>query len=271
MSGIGALMGKDTRSENCEKHGDFTSRNIINGIWTRCPKCSDEQAAADRVVREKDELRKARERWEQRMGHAGIPDRFKDRSLKSYAAETDRQRQALAFATEYADNFNDALETGRSALFLGKPGTGKTHLAVGIGLRIMHRDNRTVLFSIVMRAIRRVKDTWGRNSLETETEAIAALAFPDLLILDEFGIQFGSETEKLILFDLMNARYEQRRPTLMLSNLTLEEVKAYLGERIFDRMREDGGEVVVFDWDSHRARAYSGQYARAREALDGTS
>ena len=74
----------------------------------------------------------------------------------------------------------------------------------------------------------------------------------DLLILDEVGVQFGSDTEKLILFDVLNERYEKRRPTLVLSNLSLPDVEQYLGERIFDRLREDGGEAVVFDWESHR-------------------
>ena len=66
------------------------------------------------------------------------------------------------------------------------------------------------------------------------------------------SVQFGSDAEKLLLFDVLNERYERRKPTLMLSNLTAQEVAAYLGERVMDRLREDGGEVVVFDWASHR-------------------
>ncbi|WP_205190260.1 ATP-binding protein, partial [Burkholderia sp. LMG 13014] len=160
--------------------------------------------------------------------------------------------RALAFAKSYADGFDAALKTGRSALFIGKPGTGKTHLAVGVGLQIMERDSRSVLFMTVMRAVRRVKDTWGRNSTQSESEAIASLVFPDLLILDEVGVQFGSDAERLILFDVLNERYEKRRPTLLLSNFTRDEVQAFLGERIFDRLREDGGEFIPFDWESHR-------------------
>lgn len=191
-------------------------------------------------------------RWQQRIGMAGIPDRFCDRTLESYVAATPCQRKALAFAEEYAHRFNQTSETGRSALFIGKPGTGKTHMAIGIAQTAMKRWNASVLFTTTLRAIRRVKDTWHRDSVETESQAIAALVFPDLLILDEIGIQFGSNTEKLILFDVLNSRYEKRAPTLLLSNLTLSEVRGYLGERVFDRMREDGGEVVVFDWASHR-------------------
>lgn len=158
---------------------------------------------------------------------------------------------------------NDRLR-GRldKALFIGLPGTGKTHLAVGIGLEVMEHHGAAVLFTTVMRAVRRVKDTWGRDSRESESEAIAALVFPDLLILDEVGVQFGSDTEKLLLFDILNERYERRRPTILMSNLALDDaeeggrvvpgIKSYLGERVFDRLREDGGQYVVFDWPSHR-------------------
>lgn len=76
-----------------------------------------------------------------------------------------------------------------------------------------------------------------------------------MLILDEVGVQFGSEAEKLILFDVLNERYERCKATILLSNLTATEVKDYLGERVMDRMREDGGKVVVFDWESYRGRA----------------
>jgi DNA replication protein DnaC len=73
-----------------------------------------------------------------------------------------------------------------------------------------------------------------------------------LLIIDEIGVQFGSPFETNLMFDILNERYEKLRPTLLLSNLTAPEIKAFLGERIYDRLREDGGQFVPFDWQSHR-------------------
>lgn len=247
------MTTNEPRQVVCDTHGSFESRHLFGSLWSKCTACTAEKEAiarAERALREKELAELA---WQRAIGDAGIPDRFQDRSLKSYIAKTDGQRRALAFAEAYADSFDAALETGRSAIFIGKPGTGKTHLAVGIGLRIMHRDGRIVLFSTVMRAIRRVRNTWNnRNAEESETEAIKAFTRPDLLILDEVGVQYGSDAEKLLIFDLLNERYESRRPTLLLSNLDLDCVRAYLGERVYDRLREDGGEVVVFDWGSHR-------------------
>ena len=245
----------ETRQANCETHGAFESRNYIGRIWSRCPACSEKLAAIAKEQKEKEALERRKREWEYSLRSSCIPERFQDRTLKNFAATTPEQIQALAFATAYAADFDKVMRAGRCAMFVGAPGTGKTHLAAGIALRLMHRDKRTVLFTTVMRAIRSIKDTWSKGSDATETQAIESLVYPDLLILDEVGVQFGSETEKLMLFDVLNERYEKRKPCLLLSNLCLEDVKAYLGERVFDRLREDGGEAVAFDWESYRGRA----------------
>ncbi|MDN8030315.1 ATP-binding protein [Burkholderia multivorans] len=243
----------ETQAAICEEHGDYESRHVFGRIWTKCPTCA---ADAREKQRREDEARDRAKRvmaWQSKIGGAGIPERFLDRRLGTFVARSDDQRRALAFAQDYADTFDEVLATGRCALFIGRPGTGKTHLAVGVGMQIME-SGYTALFQTVMRAVRRVKDTWRRDSQESETAAIAAMVFPDLLILDEVGVQFSSDAERLILFDILNERYEKRKPTLFLSNLTTDEVKACLGERVFDRLREDGGEVVPFGWESHRGK-----------------
>ena len=255
IANIVAAPIRATRQAECEKHGAYESQHYAGKIWSNCPECSREAHAAAKAKDEARALAEEQRRWEASLERSCIPERFLDRTLKNYEAKNEGQKRALAFAVAYADNFDKALVTGRCALFVGLPGTGKTHLAAGIGLRLMSRDKRRVLFTTVMRAVRSIKETWTRGAELTESQAIAKLVAPDLLILDEVGVQFGSETEKLMLFDVLNERYETRRPTLLISNLDLDGVRAYLGERIFDRLREDGGEAVAFDWASHRGQA----------------
>jgi DNA replication protein DnaC len=233
-------------------HGEFESVNRIGGIWSECPACIKEAKERKNAEEEKKASEKRNHAWLVMLSMSGIPERFQDRSLQNYEASTEAQRKALEFAKSYAEEFDDVMRTGRSALFVGKPGTGKTHLAAAIGMQVMREQHRTVCFCTVMRAIRRVKDTWAKGSCESESQAIAALAEPDLLILDEVGVQYGSEFEKNILFDVLNERYERRRPSILISNLPAAEAAAYLGERVIDRIREDGGARIVFDWVSYR-------------------
>jgi len=250
------LLDKDRPTEErvCDDHGAYTATNFVGDHWTYCPKCLEKIQAKqeEESLKQAEELALEREqlRWKAKINGAAIPERFRDRTLDNYKAKTDGQKKALVFAKEYAENFDEVMKTGRSAIFVGKPGTGKTHLAIGIALEIIQQQ-RSPVFVTVQRLIRRVKDSWSTQN-ETESEVVDAFASPDLLILDEVGVQFGSEFEKQVLFDVLNERYEKLKPSILLSNIPREQLSDYLGERVTDRLRENGGKMIGFDWDSYR-------------------
>lgn len=237
----------------CDKHGAYRSLCHLGSIWLGCPTCAGAERDAEK---QRDEQQRQAVRvyeWEGRMGRAGIPERFRDRSLESYVVSHEGQQKALDFARAYADDFAQVRKTGRSAIFMGDFGTGKTHLAVGIGLQVMREHKASVLFATAGRMVRMVKDSWARNSGVTESDVVAQMVFPDLLIVDEVGVQQGTEFERNVLFDVFNERYEQRKPSLLLTNHTVEDLSTkYLGERVVDRLREDGGAVLKFSWGSER-------------------
>jgi DNA replication protein DnaC len=240
--------------EMCPQHGKFMSRNLFRSVWTKCPLCSQEERKTAVAQQLRTEAVKRGAEWQRKLCMAAIPERFAGRTLDTYSAESDGQKRALAFCRTYAAQFDEVLKTGRSAIFCGKPGTGKTHLANGIALEIM-KPGRIALFITAQRAIRRIKDSWSKESVESESDVIRLLVRPDLLILDEIGIQFGTEFERNMLFDVLNERYEKRLPCLLLSNLSVDEIRVILGERIFDRLREDGGKCIIFDWESYRGQS----------------
>ena len=241
------------RPMTCERHGDYESRQLFGVVWSRCPTCSAEAAVEDERKRKEAEDEERLRRWNAGLKHAGIPPRFTARSLENFEAVTDAQKFALEFAQNFADELVSRRQTGRCAVFVGKPGTGKTHLAVGIGLHALEAS-KSVLFTTVTRLVRRIRDTYNKGCSETEIQAVSVFTSPHLLILDEIGVQRGTEDEKLLLFDVLNDRYESRRSTILLSNLPSDALRGYLGDRVFDRLKEDGGQVVVFDWESRRGQ-----------------
>jgi len=247
--------------KTCETHGDYKSYKI-GQQHTGCPECAAifmEQEEKERPERERIEKLDRETKWRneriaQSLGRAGIPDRFKERTLENYIIENEGQQRALDFANKFVDDYTEG-RRGQSAIFTGDRGTGKTHIAVGMAQRMIVKNGATAVFVTVQRLIRSIRETWHKDCEKTESEVIAMYADPDLLILDEVGVQAGSENEKQILFDLLNERYERRKSTIMLTNLSVEESKVFLGERVFDRLREDGGKFIPFKWKSHRGKA----------------
>lgn len=250
---LGLNQPRPTRTDVCEKHGEFESRHLFRTIWASCGTCEEERKAEEERERNAEKERQEQRAFENAVRCAGIPARFTDRTIGSFDAVSEAQKSVRLFAENLADELVVKKRTGRCAVFVGKPGTGKTHLAVGIGMHVL-RANRSVVFTTVTRLIRRIRDTYNKSNDETEFDAVSVFTDPYLLILDEVGVQRGTDDEKLLLFDVLNDRYENRLSTILLSNLPAKELRGYLGDRVFDRLKEDGGQVVVFDWESRRGQ-----------------
>ena len=77
----------------------------------------------------------------------------------------------------------------------------------------------------------------------------------ELLIVDEIGVQFGTEAERAQLFDVIDGRYREERPSLIVSNLSPKGLQECLGGRPYDRLIQNGSACVVFNWESYRPSA----------------
>jgi DNA replication protein DnaC len=239
--------------ETCPQHGEYTSFLLQSG-WSGCVQCEHAAENASAAAAQASWQAELRSRaWEARLGRAAIPERFTDRRLETYVPTCDDAEKALRVAKRYAANFPAARKAGTCLILCGDVGTGKTHLAIGIAHAVLEQGGQAV-FTSVMRAVRSVKETYAKGNSKTEAQAIAELVSPDLLILDEVGVQHGTDTEKLVLFEIINGRYEASRPTIVISNLAIKALEEYLGARAFDRLREGGGQLVVCDWESYRSR-----------------
>ena len=244
----------------CETHGAYTAKTYIvvpgtRGVTLGCPTCAAEKRAVDEANRIAYETRHNQARRlveiEQLMGRSGIPPRFADKSFDNYIPANPAARVALTAARKYAEAFDSQSRQGRSLVLAGGPGTGKTHLAAAIGQHVIREFQGAVLFGTVSQALRRIKDTYRKDSEQTESDVLQTMTDCDLLILDEIGAQIGSEHEKQLMFEILNERYQGMRSTILISNLNATELETFLGHRVMDRYRECGV-VLAFDWASHR-------------------
>ena len=238
---------------HCPAHGDYAGeirRLLSREVKTPCPQCAAEQAEADRVAAEARAVEARRRERAARYRAAGLPLRFWERDFEGYRTRTPEQRKALATVRRYAEQFGALAERGTCLLLCGGSGTGKTHLAVALAKNLLE-EGYDVRYGGVRPLLREIRETWGTPGAR-ESKAIGRLIEHDLLILDEVGMQFGSDAELLLLFDVLNGRYEALRPTVLASNLSVEALPDCLGVRLMDRLRENGGVVVPFTWASER-------------------
>ncbi|MFJ7312541.1 ATP-binding protein [Pseudomonas sp. NPDC098747] len=251
--------GARIQLSQCENHGAFDQKvfSVLGrDLKTGCPECvrltrerAEESARQNRAL-------ESRIIMERKLGSALIPKRFADKTFGDYIAITAEQKEALRICRKYAEKFSEIAESGRCLLLLGKPGTGKTHLSAAIANEIMAKSSATAAHRTVGAVLHAIRATYDRVSEQSESQILTGLISPSLLILDEIGAskERTSDFELTTLFSIINGRYEERRPTIIVSNLAAKAIPAAIGERCADRLREGGVIVVPFEWESQRGK-----------------
>jgi DNA replication protein DnaC len=257
-----ALVGSSMREPlgdregACDEHGPYLSAGVRymgrREVWTPCPTCEDARLAEERQAEAQRKAEQARQHLEAMIGEAHIPARFIGRTLDNFRAETEGQKHALRVVREFVENFEENRRTGKTLILSGLPGTGKSHLATAALQALMPKH--CGLYTTCMNVIRAVRGTWRKDSERSESEVLNIYANVPLLVLDEIGVQYGTDGEQTILFDVLDRRYREMQPSIFLTNQNQKGFTEFVGERTFDRLRETST-WVAFDWPSHRPQA----------------
>ncbi|MCB0335833.1 MAG: IS21-like element helper ATPase IstB [Bdellovibrionales bacterium] len=137
------------------------------------------------------------------------------------------------------------------ALFLGKPGTGKTHLAIAIGIKAVEQGHNVFCSSVKRLAMQIVKAK-DRNELDTLFRKILSAK---LWILDDWGVVSMKSDVSEEVFDLLDRRVHSNS-LILTSNRDVDEwpqvfhepvIAAAAIDRIFDR-----AQILTFNGKSYR-------------------
>lgn len=165
--------------------------------------------------------RRLKNRKTQRIRRAGFP-------YKKYLEDLDRAelppdgRDKLALLERL-----DFIEQGRNIVLGGNPGTGKTHLAIGLGIKACLADY-TVLFTTVPRLLTQIRESRSAKMLRLLESRFEKY---DLVICDEFGyISFDKEASEL-LFTHLSLR-AGRKSTIITTNLSFERWSEIFGDPV---------------------------------------
>lgn len=249
FSGECPVHGRVDMSEVEQLDGSMLARGCKRCAWEALhtsPRDSAERALADAQHK----VEKASEA----LIAAGITPRFAGATFDSYCAETEPQHRALAKCRAYAEQFPANFRAGRSLLLTGNVGCGKTHLASAI-VRTVVADQCRALIIPAGDIVSIARASMVPGSGYTDRDVAVHLGGLDLLVIDEVGAQKGSEYELGLLHSIIDRRYQAVLPTVVISNLSADGLKSYIGDRALDRLRQNGGQQVGFTWESKRAAA----------------
>jgi DNA replication protein DnaC len=245
-----------SRESRCETHGSYTANGVRlpagREIWSPCSLCVSDSRAAEAKAEAEVRVARERERLAELLRASGIPERLKDCSFATYRAATQGQKDALQIAMDYAHDFHLHSKSGESLILAGKPGTGKGHLAASIMNYLM--PGSLPIYTTCLDMIRSVRDTWRKDSKHSETQVLQEYEDAALLIIDEIGVQYGTDGEQTVIFDVLDRRYRQMRPTIFITNQDKAGFIQFIGERSFDRLKQTA-KWVSFDWASYRPTA----------------
>lgn len=148
----------------------------------------------------------------------------------------------------------DFVTDGRSLVLSGKPGRGKTHLAVAVAYRAI-QNGFAARFVTAAELIDELSAA-SRESLLAER--LFDYVSPDLLVVDEVGyLTYGSDAAN-VLFHVVNERHRKKRAMVFTTNKPLAAWGAVLHDddlaaAILDRVLERGRHLVL-DGPSYRTR-----------------
>lgn len=227
----------------CAEHGAYDATvhpSPIPGYGpfsSGCPTCKREEEVRERERQALENAKRRAQRVANLRGASGIPARFQEAAFTTTGSETPETLKTIRTAEQFADDFPAMHEQGKCLVLVGPPGTGKTHIASAVANRVMEKHFAAAQYTTVAGLARATREAFRRDSDESETGVFNRYANAHLTILDELGAG-SSQHERDLLFGLIDARYAEELPMILISNLPPGDLEHYLGERAFDRLVE---------------------------------
>lgn len=227
---------------------DFSAKK--DGSWVRVVpvmcECGRRRKAAEEAEEAAEKLKRMRE-------YGGISAELTFQAAKK-SAEMDK-------CWKYAENWDKAVESNVGLLLWGDVGTGKTFAAHCVCNALLARNPPVCAFVTSL--------SYVLNSGWDKSETVSRVRYAPLVVFDDLGAERSSEYALENVFSLVDERYRARKPLIVTSNLTLDEMRVpqdIRRKRIYDRILEMCV-PIEFKGASRRGAVSAGKLQFARETL----
>ncbi len=237
-----------------------------------CPACQAARAEAERERAERDaahrlererlrrqldaanEGERRAERIAEAQGLLAVPPLYADATLETFqfhgrAEDEACQRAALSYARRWLAVFPRVRAS--VTVFTGAPGSGKGHVAWSLAKAVAAEGHRAEVVKLAD-LVRSLRATWGQPGGD-DSVTLEHYRRLGLLVVDEVSQHafYGKPVQHL--YDVIDHRIEQMRPTILTTNETDEGLRGILSPALWNRIEGHGG-IVEFGQASWRRR-----------------
>ncbi len=153
-----------------------------------------------------------------------------------------RMKNNLEVAKRFVENFRT--EPG-NLLFVGKTGTGKTHLSTAIAREII-KSGFDVIYDTTQNIMSDFETDRFKNAY-SQAESLAEKYLKcDLLIMDDLGTEFATPFTVSCIYNLINTRQNRGLSTIISTNLDQQELLSRYEDRIYSRLIGSDYSVLCF-------------------------
>ena len=163
--------------------------------------------------------------------------RFDNFSLEYYSEENGA-RNSVAADLEILKNFANSFSknTYKNFIMMGTTGLGKTHLSTAVAEKVIERGFDVLYVSATAMLADFEKERFGNETAASSGNDTERYYSCDLLIIDDLGAEVVNRFTQSYLYDVINARINNSKCTIINTNLKTTEIKKEYAERIHSRI-----------------------------------
>jgi len=251
------FLGEDglPHCKNCKDRRVFVSEDESMCLRGMC-KCQEEE----KKRQEEEERRKRRiMRFQLNVQNSLIGERYREVRF-STATITESNRIAFEKCANYARNYQEVMSQNIGLYIYGDNSSGKTYLTACLCNELIWNGAECVYTNLAS-ILSEIRSSYDKNGMG-ECRLLRRLGEYDFVFLDDLGKEFlgrefnaaSSKWAEEKLFEILNARYNAKKPTIFSSNYSLKELASLLNldNAILARIDEMATRVIKLEGDDFR-------------------